>query len=308
MRESLKNKIIGWWRLFRLPNLFTIPGDPLFGYLVGGGVIKERNIIFVIFASLFSYLFGLVTNDIVDIEEDSQKRPDRPLPSGVVSHKSAKFAAFLFVALALLFAGYAGKLVLIFDSVLIFFIIAYNFYFKRKSILGPFLLASCRVLNLMMGLAVVNFTPHKNPIFIPAVLTWFFYIFSVSFIAHTEADKSKRNILSMASIILAISILWFLYGIASTFWIVLLMREIPPGILLGAVLSLLIIGFSLKNFIVWYRKPEPLWVQKGIGELIGNIILFQASACAFAGFPHAAVIVFFLWVPWRILSRFFYGS
>jgi 4-hydroxybenzoate polyprenyltransferase len=73
-----------WLRLLRLPNLLTVPGDVLAGFLLApaaaGGAGSIRCLL-AIPAGLLLYAAGLVLNDLFDYAEDLRDRPDRPLPS-----------------------------------------------------------------------------------------------------------------------------------------------------------------------------------------------------------------------------------
>ena len=71
-----------WLQLLRAPNLFTVAGDPLAGYLLAwGGTLQFRTLL-PILASLCFYMAGLLHNDLADLAEDRKERPNRPLPSG----------------------------------------------------------------------------------------------------------------------------------------------------------------------------------------------------------------------------------
>jgi len=107
--DKNKNAFKAWLALLRLPNLFTIPGDVAVGYLIAetmlgkselvlgysvtSGMVASFAYIHALVSIISLYCFGLVSNDIADFREDSVDRPDRPLPSGAISVKSAKLAA-----------------------------------------------------------------------------------------------------------------------------------------------------------------------------------------------------------------------
>ena len=81
------SKFRTWLQLFRAPNLFTAPGDPLAGYLLanfGAGI--DGTLPLVIIACLLFYGAGLLLNDFADLEEDRRDRPSRPLPSLSLIH------------------------------------------------------------------------------------------------------------------------------------------------------------------------------------------------------------------------------
>src|SRR5690242_3666498 len=76
------NPIRTWLQLFRAPNLLTVPGDPLAGYLLASFGSVDDKLSLAIGASLSFYAGGLLLNDLADLPEDRRERPNRPLPSG----------------------------------------------------------------------------------------------------------------------------------------------------------------------------------------------------------------------------------
>src|SRR4051812_1422919 len=90
-----------WLQLFRAPNLFTVPGDPLAGFLLAYGWTHDGSAHLdaragcAVAASLCLYAGGLVMNDLADAAEDRRDRPQRPIPSGSVPIRSALTACAL---------------------------------------------------------------------------------------------------------------------------------------------------------------------------------------------------------------------
>ena len=77
-----------WLQLVRAPNLFTVPGDPLAGYLLTSLGVLDLRVIYAMVASLCFYVAGLLMNDLCDLEEDRKERPERPLPSGAATRRA----------------------------------------------------------------------------------------------------------------------------------------------------------------------------------------------------------------------------
>src|SRR4051794_24098067 len=94
-----------WMQLLRPPNLFTVPGDPLAGYLFANHGFLSRSLGWAMTASLLLYSAGLVLNDLADEAEDRRERPSRPLPSGSVPPAGA-WALAIVLALAGLAAAW----------------------------------------------------------------------------------------------------------------------------------------------------------------------------------------------------------
>ena len=91
-----------WMQLFRPPNLLTVPGDPLAGFLLARLAVGGMPVMSAwpcILASLLLYMAGLLSNDYFDLEEDKKERPDRPLPSGAVNPRAALTVAVILAVL-----------------------------------------------------------------------------------------------------------------------------------------------------------------------------------------------------------------
>src|SRR5260221_228220 len=98
-----------WLQLFRAPNLLTVPGDPIAGYLLACFGAVEEGLWPAIGASVCFYAGGLLLNDLADLAEDRRERPSRPLPSGAASPWTVEFVlAAGPTAGVLLFWGVSG--------------------------------------------------------------------------------------------------------------------------------------------------------------------------------------------------------
>ncbi len=166
-------KLGDWLQLVRLPNVFTLLSDCLAAAIVAAGLAWPLTALLpVILASLLAYWAGMILNDVVDLEEDREHRPDRPLASGRISVVIAGH-----IATAMLLIGPILILaVLTFHtsqplwmgiafaaSVLLSLAVrAYDSPLKR-TLLGPPLMGVCRGLNiLMVGFAVLAVTAGKT--------------------------------------------------------------------------------------------------------------------------------------------------
>ncbi len=142
-----------WLQLLRAPNLFTVPGDPLAGFLLVSGGHVDARLFLAILASLCFYSHGLLLNDLADLDEDRRDRPKRPLPSGAVSPLAAWIATVLFALAALLLCLAISPPVLILGAALLVSVILYNLWSKKVATIGAFNMGLCRGLSLIFGAA-----------------------------------------------------------------------------------------------------------------------------------------------------------
>ena len=142
-----------WLQLFRVPNLLTVPGDPLAGFLIASSGQLDTRVVFAMLASLCLYAAGLAINDLADFTEDKQDRPKRPLPSGAISRPAAWIITGNLVIFGLGFSFAAGPNAALMGIGVILGVTLYNFLTKRIAIIGALNMGVCRGLSLLLGAA-----------------------------------------------------------------------------------------------------------------------------------------------------------
>ena len=140
-----------WLQLLRAPNLFTVAGDPLAGFLLASGGHVDARLFIAILASLCFYSHGLLLNDLADLAEDRRDRPQRPLPSGAVGLRAAWSATIALALAALLFCLAIGRPAQVVGVALLGAVILYNLWSKKIAIFGAINMGLCRGLSLLLG-------------------------------------------------------------------------------------------------------------------------------------------------------------
>ncbi len=307
---KMLDKAKSWCRLLRLPNLFTVPGDPVLGHVIAEGGMGVLDPLPAVMVSLCMYCFGLVGNDLYDIEEDRAERPGRPLASGAVSIMPARLAAVFFLVAGLLLAWRINAAVFVAAACLGFTVLMYNTILKRNSFLGPLGVSSCRALSLFIGyLAAGTGTDYLKNMLHLCCIIWLVYFFAVSLVAYHETRKKVR----MEAIVLlcAVPLSWIISApfVSWAFYPVMLLKELNPSLILAFSATGIFTFIIAKNIITLIFKPEATGaISSSVGELIANIVLLQAAGCAFVGYPRQALIVMLLFIPAKILGKIFYSS
>lgn len=204
-----------WLELLRLPNLFTVPGDVIVGWVMVG--MKGVFPWFAILASLALYSVGLLLNDLLDVRTDTKERPQRPLPSKRVSKRAVIVVSGALSAVALGLAAWTGALPV--GLALLGMILFYNLLAKRIAILGVVVMGCCRGLNILLGAAMTwtwDALPLETTTLQQAMLFFTIYILIVSIVARNEAKPSARThlfmrLLPLAMVLFLLPLSWF-YG------------------------------------------------------------------------------------------------
>ncbi len=309
--------------LIRPPNLFTVPGDPLAGFILagGGGDGDFAPAALTTLAACLLYMAGLIWNDCADDREDSRTRPGRPIPSGRVRRGHALAVASMMaaggVALAWQAAPAAGYVALLLAAL----VLAYNFVTRRHLVAGVITMGLCRGASVLLGAAAVK---RIQPAGIPAeagttkglsdvfgafvvpplggnyALPWLaaggitLYIIAVSVLAHGETHRQRLGIKP-----------WLPAGAAALLF-VMVGRANPYSAGLAAVA----LAWLMLRALALRGEPEPADVQRAIGCVIRTLLLLQAGLCALV--PETgllpAVILLAAWPLAALTGHWFYGS
>jgi len=289
-----------WLQLLRAPNLFTVPGDPIVGYLIANSGAVDSSLAPVVLASLCLYGAGLLQNDVADEAEDRRERPARPLPSG-----EAARAAVIVVMSALALAGVAlawwaaGARGAVIAAALAGSVTLYNQVTKRWAVFGALNMGTCRSLSVLLG-AVAG--PLPFPVLaIPFVVLFGLYIAAVTNLARHETRAQipvlARGLPALVVVLIAVS---------STAFAVQSPARTPV-----VFLYLGLVAWVLWLAVKMFRRPAaPL--PPLIGAHIRVLLPLQAAACYLAD-PWeagriAAIVLLALWPLSHFTARRFYAS
>lgn len=194
-----------WAQLVRLPTVFTLLSNCLAAAIVVGTAWQPWTAMLpTLLASVAAYWAGMILNDVVDIEEDREKRPHRPLASGRISPAVAGHVAnvlllinpILILAVTSLHSSqplWQGA-AFVASVLLSLSVRAYDSPLKN-SLLGPPLMGACRALNvLMVGCCMLAVSELE---LFPRPLLYFaagigLYILGVTLYARSEEGDSSN--------------------------------------------------------------------------------------------------------------------
>ncbi len=147
-----------WLQLLRVPNLLTVPGDPIAGFLLASspGSVFTPAAWMALAASLLFYSAGLLLNDWADYKTDALERPQRPLPQGLISRKKALLVFFILLISALALSWSISRSAGQIGSALALLLCLYNLGLKQVPAIGPLAMGACRGLSLLLGAAAAG--------------------------------------------------------------------------------------------------------------------------------------------------------
>jgi hypothetical protein len=282
-----------WLQLFRAPNLFTVPGDPLAGFLLASPALVRFNplLLFPIGASLCFYAAGLLLNDLMDLKEDRAERPNRPLPSGAArpSHVWLVAAGLTALGLALCLPG--GVKSLATGLGIVVAVAAYDCGLKKIPVLGIITMGLCRGLSVFLG---ATFTGGCGCPAGGASIAILCYIAAVTHLARYETTSGAPAYAIFLPLIGPVA----MAGLA---------KGMNPPALAALALTVGMIAFTVIG--VW-KKKVPL--PPSIGALIRVLLIIQAFYCLLApasAWARAfACLLLALWPISRAVSKRFYAS
>jgi heme O synthase-like polyprenyltransferase len=296
-----------WLQLLRAPNLFTVPGDPLAGFLVAYGLANSRvaylddRVIYAVIASLCLYSAGLIMNDIFDIAEDRRDRPHRPLASGAIRLQTAWIAGVILSGVGvLLMTIVADRAGLIASSLLLGSIGLYNGFSKRIAVIGAVNMGVCRGLSLLLGAVAFSGKVEFPPFILLCASILAAYIAAVTNLARYETRESSPTFARiLPAIVLLGAFLLFSAGHGS-----LLQSRATMLLAISLILTAAEVGRL-------FRKDAPP-LPPVIGALIRILLPIQASFCLVFGTSNHAfftALALLLCMPIaRIVGRKFYAS
>ncbi|WP_437968888.1 UbiA family prenyltransferase [Sorangium sp. So ce260] len=260
-------------RLGRVSNLPTVWTNVLCGMALSGSGLRAPEVALVGLAVSLMYVGGMFLNDAFDREIDARERPERPIPSGLVSAREVFAVGYgLLGAGVLLVGGHAylesrGAAPVVASALLAGAIVLYDAWHKGNP-LSPALMGLCRV--LVYATAALAAGGQLGSAVFGGGLALLFYLIGLTAIAKQE------NLLAVRS-------LWALGFMAVPFLTTIgapltgLMGTIAYGALAGCVIHAV-------RLLRGTRKDR---IPRAVVTLIAGISLLDAVLIAKSGAPGA---------------------
>jgi 4-hydroxybenzoate polyprenyltransferase len=300
------NRVFAHVVLMRPANIITAVADILLGFAASGAVGRLhaeagavplghpqlRALYWLVAATVGLYGGGVVLNDVFDADLDQVERPERPIPSGAASRRSAGLlgtglllggigaAAQASATSAWLAAAIAGLAVL------------YDARGKHHPLLGPLNMGACRGGNLLLGLSAVPGSPAQ---------LWYLALIPVVYIAAITA-VSRGEVNGGDKRVLLLSVGLYTLVISS----VLGLLRLPQAHAWYALPFLLLFAAMIfPPLLKALRSLRPPDVRQAVRAGVLALILLDATVAAgFAGWWYGLLVLALLPLSRWLAGRF----
>jgi 4-hydroxybenzoate polyprenyltransferase len=323
--QSSPGALRSYAQLLRLPNLPTAMADVAMGFLLVGpqglpgawtvaGDLTQAGrwmLGFLLVAAALLYAAGVVLNDLMDVERDRQERPDRPLPSGRVSLRAARWlGSEMLLAGAALACAIAWSLrqprPAIVAVALALLILLYNRVLKHTP-LRSLAMGGCRSLNVLLGMSIMAGPPAAGPWHWPlggehwlVAAAIGLYVAGITWFAKEEVLRSDRRRLVAATLVM-------MAGVA----LLALLPQWPEAVITAIQLDATgwyalvgLLGAIILMRCLWaVAEPSPGRVRVAVAQAILSLIFLDAALTYAARGPYWACAVLMLLVP-AVVLRF----
>jgi 4-hydroxybenzoate polyprenyltransferase len=288
-------KLIGFLKLTRPANIVTAMSDILAGAAVAGfaGTIADLpSVLLLIVATVGLYGGGVVFNDVFDAELDRVERPERPIPSGLITEKEAALLGtcllIVGVAAAFAFAPYPSGVIALAIAVAA---LVYDKWGKHDRYLGPLNMGLCRGLNLLLGISLVPeaLSTYGYLAVVPVV-----YIAAITMISRGEVHGGKSKTILFAAFL-------YLLVISSILYV-----SITHGNSVSALVFLFILAILIyPPLIRAFREPVGKNIGKAVKAGVLALIVMNASWAAAFGAIYLALAIVLLLPVSILLAKLF---
>jgi heme O synthase-like polyprenyltransferase len=278
-------------QLTRPANLVTAVADILAGLTIAEFTFANYTPIYLVVSTLCLYGGGVVLNDVFDAKLDAVERPERPIPSGRVSLRSATLLGISLLVIGVLSAAFLSELSGGVALVVALLTLLYNRFAKHSAFFGPLVMGMCRGGNLILGITIVPASLEKwGFIAIVPVL----YIAAITLISQDEVHGGKKRTLYIASLF------YFLVLFAQ----ILIAAQNGDLYLATACIALhaSMIGKPLKEAI---QNPIGPMIGKAVKAGVLSLIVMNASWCIAFGYLPIGLAVLALLPLSLLFARMF---
>lgn len=293
-------KLVAYLSLLRPANIVTAFADILLGFGIAAIPLLNAHqwlyllalLTLLLVTTACLYAGGVVYNDVCDADLDRVERPERPIPSGIISKRNATNLTFVLFVVAIILASMVSWVSGLIAAIIAVLSVFYDMYAKHSLWLGPIVMGSCRGANVLLGLSIIA---GAISVYWPVALLPFIYICGVTLVSKGEVHGSNKVILMVALLCYILAVIGFLL----LFYF--------PNFNLMATLPFLIL-FIVVAFVSLLRgivnpSADVLRIAVKVG-IISLIVLDAGIATGFAGWFYGVLILLLIPITVAIGHKF----
>lgn len=299
------SRVRPYLQLVRLPNLFTAGADGLAGWLLAGGALGElRGWLPAVGAGVAIYAGGVVLNDVFDLEVDRSERPNRPLPSGRVGLGFARGLGSIALVAGLGSAAATGSVPAVgLAAAVVACVLGYDLGLKTTP-LGPWVMGSCRGLNLLLGAAAAG----GAGVVWPAAALYALFVAGITWVSRSEVGDGPRRNVVLGATLEAVALAGFAgLAAAGTSWFGASGGGSATRVLGLSVLAVAA-GVVARRTAVAVRRPSPGTIQGAVKAAIFSLVWLHVGLVAAVRGPAEAAAVAAWWFPAVLAGRWLYAT
>jgi 4-hydroxybenzoate polyprenyltransferase len=289
--EPPRFAIPGFLRLMRPANIVTAYADILAG-AAAAGALEPRQFACLLTATTGLYGGGVVLNDVFDASLDAVERPERPIPSGAITIRSARLFGGLLLTGGVAAAFFCSTLSGLVASATALTVLLYDAWGKHQNLLGPLNMGLCRGLNLLLGMTVAGVWPGTRA---ALGLVTLCYIAGVTALSRGEVRGGTRTAAN-------ISLAWL---VASFAVLAALAAGAKSGLLWAGLIFVILFVRLWRPFRNAMHSLEPKHIGLAIKTGVLSLILLDAVLAALYGGVWFAAVVLLLYIPATLLAKLF---
>jgi len=268
-------------RLGRVSNLPTVWSNTLAGMVLAGAPLAPSVFAWLAVATSLLYVGGMFLNDAFDRAIDARERPERPIPSGLVSANEVFGVGFGLLAVGIVIAWRVGGVRALGAALALAFAIVLYDAWHKKNVLSPVLMGACRVLVYVTAAFAATPEPALRPLLIGAAAL-FAYLMGLTYVAKQENLERFTNMWPLALLAVpffvtarnALALVPTLLFVGLFVWVVSAVRLLMKGGrgTIPRVVVRLIAGVSLVDALLIAKAGQP--VLAGVAALAFFATLF----------------------------------
>lgn len=296
------SKVFAHLQLTRPANVVTAIADIMAGFAIAGmGVYLTSfsnesghliDLAWLVLSTIGLYAGGVAFNDVFDANLDAVERPERPIPSGRASIRSASTMAFLLLVLGVLAAAMVSMTSAIIAFAVALCAVLYDYWGKHQHFFGPINMGLCRTGNLLLGVSVVPelISEYAFIGLIPLV-----FVAAITMISRGEVHGKNRKAL-FGGLLMYITIVAGILLLAYSFGGKLI--EVIPFVVL-------FVYMVFPPLVKAIQKQDPKLIGKAVKAAVISLIIVNASlSAAFAGWLYGLMVLILLPISLWLARKF----